>query len=246
MVVSPEKQMRILGVVQARMGSNRLPGKVLLPMAGAPMLQRLVERARMAKHLDRLVVATTRFERDDPVVALCEARDIPVYRGEEDDILSRFMMVTRAEKPDLVVRLTGDNPLVGGDLIDYAIDAYLAMDPRPDYLNTVDDRTFPVGLTLELITTKALEKCAESSDPLDREHVTWFVRQRPETFYCVFLGAPSPFSPTSLTVDTQEDYERAKDLFEYLFAQNQAFDTEAIRTEGLNRYASLAPTNGFH
>jgi len=140
--------MRILGIVQARMGSNRLPGKVLMPMAGAPMLQRLVERAQRSKRLDRLVVATTKFKRDDPVVALCQAHGFPVYRGEEDDILGRFMMVVRAEQPDLVVRLTGDNPLVGGDLIDHSIEAFLAMESRPDYLNTVDDGTYPSGLTL--------------------------------------------------------------------------------------------------
>jgi spore coat polysaccharide biosynthesis protein SpsF len=238
--------MRILGIVQARMGSNRLPGKVLMPMAGAPMLQRLVERAQAAKRLDRLVVATTEFERDDPVVALCEARAIPVYRGEEDDILGRFMKVVAAERPDLVVRLTGDNPLVGGDLIDYAINAYLAMNPRPDYLNTVDDGTYPSGLTLELITTKALKKCAESDDPLDREHVTWFVRQRPESFHCVFLEAPTSFSPMPLTVDTQEEYDRVRDLFEHLFARNPSFGTEEIRMEGLSRYANVPPAAGSH
>jgi spore coat polysaccharide biosynthesis protein SpsF len=238
--------MRILGIVQARMGSNRLPGKVLMPMAGAPMLQRLVERAQRAKRLDRLVVATTKLGRDDPVEALCHARKIPVYRGDEEDILSRFMMVVRAEQPDLVVRLTGDNPLVGGDLIDYAIDEFLAMDPRPDYLNTVDGGTFPVGLTLELITAKALEECAESNDILDREHVTWFVLQRPAAFNCVFLDASSPFSPMPVTVDTQEDYERVKGLFEHLYEQNPDFDTESIRTESLSRYASSEPIQGSH
>jgi len=228
------------------MNSSRLPGKVLKPMAGAPMLQRLLERAAASRHLSKLVLATTTTSLDDPVAELAARLEIPCFRGSEADILSRFMLVVEAESPDLVVRLTGDNPLVCGDLIDRLVDAYLAASPRPDYVNSVDNREYPLGLSCELITTEALRLCAASSEPDDRENVTWFVRQRPEQFRLVHIGSERPFSRTPLTVDTPEDYERVRSLFETLYERDPSFDIEAVRCEGLARWGAGAEAPHGH
>lgn len=215
--------MRAVGIIQARMGSDRLPGKVLRPMAGAPMLQHLIARAGRSQRLAELVVATSDHPRDDAIAALCRQTGTTVYRGSETDVLARMVAAAEAAQADIVVRLTGDNPLVDGALVDALLDRFLPQVPPLVYAQTVDGSGFPFGLCVEAVTLWALHAASTSDDPLDREHVTRFVRGRPEVFPSLVLESPRPLAEASVTVDTEEDFARVATLFEELRRHDPQF-----------------------
>lgn len=230
-------QEKVVAVIQARMNSTRLPGKVLLPLAGAPLLQRLIERVKPAGRVDVLAVATSDAADCDPVAALCAGLGVRCFRGSENDVLARVLAAAEALGADVVVRLTGDNPMVGADLVDFLLDAFLAEKPPPDYANTVDRTGFPVGLAAEAITIDALRRAAESDNPDDREHVTRFVRRQPGAFRCLEVRAPLPLPPIDLTIDTESDYQRVMPLFEKLYERNPQFgfrDLATLTVEGVH------------
>lgn len=213
---------RVVGVIQARMGSTRLPGKVLMPLAGAPLLQRLIERVRGARRLAHLVVATSEQPENDAIAELCARIGCPCHRGSESDVLRRMLDACGADA-DIMVRLTADNPFVDGELVDMVVAALLAEWPRAAYAANVDDCGFPYGLFVEAAATAPLRRALASSDPMDHEHVTWHVRQRPETYPRVNVRAPLPFGCSSLTIDTPEDYQRLRPFFERLHAGAPSF-----------------------
>ncbi len=215
--------MRVVGIVQARMGSRRLPGKVLMPLAGAPMLQRLLERLQWSRRLDAVVVATSDLEADDPVAALTTGMGLPVSRGSEPDVLARMLDAAAQLQADIVVRLTGDNPLVDGTLVDYLLDGFLPDVPPLVYAQNVDGSGFPPGLSVEAISIEALRAAARSDEPDDREHVTLFVRRRSDIYPSLLVRSPRPAIPTAVTVDTLEDYTRVRALFERIYARNARF-----------------------
>ena len=215
--------MRAVAVIQARMGSRRLPGKVLRPMAGAPMLTHLIERARRSTRLADLAVATSDSAQDDPIEALCRRTGTRVHRGSETDVLARTVGAAEAMGGDIVVRLTGDNPLVDGILIDDLLDAFLPRVPPLVYAQTVDGSGFPLGLCVEAVTLWALHTAMTSDDPPDREHVTRFVRQRPEIFPTLVLKSPMALQDHSVTVDTEDDFLRVAALFDSLRRRDPAF-----------------------
>ena len=222
--------MRALGIIQARMGSVRLPGKVLRPLAGAPMLERLVQRVRGARTLSSLAVATSDLEKDDAVFELCSRIGVACYRGSETDVLGRFLGALSAVPGefDVVVRLTGDNPFVGADLVDSLVELFASARPSADYATTLGSAGYPPGLTVEAVSVAALCLAAQSADPADREHVTWHVRQRPERFVHVELVCPTSFGATSFSIDTPKDYARLAPFFERLHARNPNFASYEI------------------
>lgn len=215
--------MRIAGVIQARMGSSRLPGKVVMPLADAPLLQRLVERVRASRRLGDLIVATTNRLDDGAIAELCARIGVPCHRGSEPDVLGRCIDAVAGFSPDAVLRLTGDNPMVGADLIDALIDRFAQAAPSADYATTLGPDGLPPGLTAEIITMAALRDAGLSADPADREHVTWYVRQRPERYRHVMLTSPVRLPAATFTVDTIEDYARVRPLFERLHATDPNF-----------------------
>lgn len=212
----------IVGVIQARMGSTRLPGKILKPLAGAPLLQRLIERVRSSRRLARLVVATSDLPENDPVEDLCARLGCPCHRGSETDVLQR-MLDACGPGADIMVRLTADNPFVDGELVDMVVDALLARWPGAVYAANVDDCGFPYGLFVEAVATAPLRQAVGSDDPMDHEHVTWHIRQRPQIYPRVNVQAPVTFGCTSLTIDTAGDYQRLRPFFEQLHAGAPGF-----------------------
>ncbi|MCB9946834.1 MAG: NTP transferase domain-containing protein [Rhodospirillaceae bacterium] len=219
---------RLVGAIQARMGSTRLPGKVLLPLAGAPLLQRLVERVRRSQRLDALVVATTDTPADDPIADLCTRIDVPVHRGSEDDVLARMLGAAQRHAADILVRLTADNPMVDGGLVDLVADAMLAARPPPDYAHSVDGTGFPFGLFVEAATMASLNEAAREADAEEREHVTLFLRRRPGRYRMLAVTAPGPFALDRVTVDTAEEYEQVRALFEEHYRRDPAFSFRAL------------------
>ncbi|GID96423.1 cytidylyltransferase domain-containing protein [Amorphoplanes digitatis] len=199
--------MRTLGIVQARMGSSRLPGKVLRRLGGRTVLCRVVGAARDSGVLDDLVVATTTEEVDDPVVAECEAIGVGVHRGPVDDVLSRFLGVldAGADDYDAVLRFTADCPLLDPELIMLAAGVFAAT-PSLDYLSTSIARTLPRGLDVEIVRTEVLREIDKLATEHHRTHVTSYVYSHPHDYNVLGLTLQPDLSHLRLTLDTEDDW----------------------------------------
>lgn len=220
-----------LAILQARMSSTRLPGKVLADVAGAPMILRQIERLRRAERLSRLIVATSTRPDDDPLAEVLAQAGVQVVRGDLDDVLSRFIVaLDAAGDQDAAVRLTADCPLVDPAVVDATIDLFTRS--GADYAsNTGDQRTFPKGLDIEVFRTDVLRLAhAETRDPYDREHVTPFIYRQPERFKLVTLTQDRREGEVRWTVDRPDDLAFVRAVYEALYPARPAFDSEDIRT----------------
>jgi spore coat polysaccharide biosynthesis protein SpsF len=207
---------RTVAIIQARMGSTRLPGKVLADLGGRTVLARVVRRTARARELDAVWVATTEAPGDDAVVAECAALGVPVFRGSEDDVLDRYRDAACAADAAVVVRITADCPLIDPELIDRVVEAMFAAEPRPDYASTALQRTLPRGLDVEAFTAAALDHAwQEAREPYQRAHVTAYLYEHPERFALlpVVVAAPPGAAELRWTVDTPEDLELVRALY---------------------------------
>lgn len=219
--------MRTLIIVQARMTSTRLPGKVLLPLAGEPMLTRLVDRLRRVQHADGLVIATTTNATDEPIAALCAEQGVPCHRGSEHDVLSRYADAARLHGADVVVRVTADCPLIDPALIDQVIATYEAGDT--DYVSNMLPPTWPYGMAVEVFSATALAQAhAEATQAAEREHVTPFLYWHPERYRLHNVASPVDLSQHRWTVDTPEDYELVSRLFDQLMPIHPKFTLKDV------------------
>ena len=214
--------MTTLIIVQARMTSTRLPGKVLLPLAGEPMLTRLVERLRRVQRADGIVVATTTNATDDPIAALCAQLGVPCHRGSEHDVLSRYADAARLQGADVVVRITSDCPLIDPALIDQVIATHEEGDS--DYVSNMLPPTWPYGMAVEVFSAAALAQAhAEATQAAEREHVTPFLYWHPERYRLRNVASPVDLSQHRWTVDTPEDYALVSRLFDHLMPTHPHF-----------------------
>ncbi|WP_412067539.1 cytidylyltransferase domain-containing protein [Rubrivirga sp. IMCC43871] len=197
---------RVAAIVQARMGSTRLPGKVLLDLGGKPAIERVVERVGRIDGLTDIVVATTQEAQDDALVEVVERiGGVDVVRGATDDVLGRYCEAARHVDAEVVVRLTGDCPLLCPSVSARVLAAFLAA--PCDYASNTLARRFPRGLDTEVIARGALERAAaEARRPDEREHVTPYVWRRPEAFRLRSVTDTADHSDLRLTLDTPEDY----------------------------------------
>jgi spore coat polysaccharide biosynthesis protein SpsF len=194
-------------IIQARMSSTRLPGKVLLDLAGEPMLARVIERTRRAKRVDRVIVATTVEPEDEPIVELCRSRGWNVFRGSRDDVLDRYHQAAVADGADPIVRITSDCPVIDPGIIDRVVGRLAGVN---DYASNINPRrTFPRGLDAEAFTFGALSTAwLEDREPSGREHVTPFLYRHPERFRIALVESERPETASHRwSVDTPEDYE---------------------------------------
>ena len=195
---------RIGAIIQARMGSTRLPGKVLEDIGGKTMLARVVLRTKQARLLHEAIVATTTARNDDAIVDECQRLDFEVYRGEEHDVLDRYYQTAVAYKLDIIVRITSDCPLIDPTLIDQIIGEFLSKEP--DYASNVVKRSYPIGLDVEVMTINALEHAWRKADqPYERTHVTPFIYENPSLFHLMQISGEVDYSHYRWTVDTHED-----------------------------------------
>ena len=217
----------ILAILQARVSSTRLPGKVLKPILGKPMLQQQVERVLRSKKIDRLVVATSTEQDDDPLVPLCESLGIESYRGSLTNVIDRFYQAALIYEPAHVVRLTGDCPLIDPQMIDDVIAFYLNNDY--DYASNSLHSTFPDGLDVEIFRFSVLKKAwLETSLPSEKEHVTLHIYKHPERYRLgSFEGTPD-LSGHRWTVDEPEDFVFVSTVFEELYPHTPCFSTKDI------------------
>ncbi|MFI0417772.1 cytidylyltransferase domain-containing protein [Spongiactinospora sp. 9N601] len=198
--------MRIIGIVQARMGSTRLPGKVLRELSGRSVLGWVVRAARSSGVLDDLVVATTTEPADDAVVAECARLGAPCHRGPVDDVLGRFAGVLRERRPaGAVMRFTADCPLLDPGLIADAARVYRAV-PGLDYLGTGLCGTLPRGTDVEIVGRAAFEAADELAEGHHRAHVTSYVYTHAERFKVLGLSYPPPAADLRVTLDTEDDW----------------------------------------
>jgi spore coat polysaccharide biosynthesis protein SpsF len=201
--------MNILAIVQARMGSTRLPGKILRDLAGEPMLARVINRVRRCRTLTGVVVATTTEPRDDTLGELCARRSWPCVRGSEEDVLDRYYQAARQNRADVVVRITADCPLIDPAVVDRVVTEFLDRRPAVQYAcNFLARRTFPRGLDAEVFGFDVLEQMwREDDNPAWREHVTEYLLHHPERFAVHGVLHDCDLSHLRWTVDTPEDLE---------------------------------------
>lgn len=208
--------MKVVLIVQARMGSSRLPGKVLLPAAGKPMLAHQIDRLRKVCGADEIVIATSVLEGDDVIANFCQTNGVAVVRGSEIDVLSRFSAAAVATGADVVVRLTGDCPLIDPAVVDRAIEMYFASQAERTYVSDTIDRSYPRGMDVEVFSRSLLDladRCAVTR--YDREHVTPFIRRSlGQIAAAKNVAAAGRLDGLRVTLDYPSDYENIKALIE--------------------------------
>ena len=208
-------------VIQARTGSTRLPGKVLLPLAGQPLLVRMVERVRAAHTPARLIVATTTEKADDPIEGLCRDHGVDVYRGHATDLLDRHYRAALALQADVVAKIPSDCPLIDPAVIDRVLGRMLERPDRFDYVSNLHPPTYPDGNDVEAMTLQSLKTAwHEAVRPFEREHTTPFLWERPDRFRIdnVVWETGRDCSMTHRwTLDYPEDYEFLRRVYEELW-----------------------------
>lgn len=215
-------EIMILGILQARVSSSRLPGKVLKSILGEPMLLRQIERILRAKKIDKLLVATSIDSSDDPIEACCHENNIECFRGNLDDVLDRFYQAAKVFKPEHVVRFTGDCPLIDPQIVDRLVTLHLY--GGFDYTTLSNPPSFPDGLDTEAIYYPTLEQVwREAFLPSQREHVTLFIYQNPQKFVLGNLENIEDLSKMRWTVDQQEDFDLVTKIYEALYPKNPNF-----------------------
>lgn len=216
--------MKIVCFIEARFSSSRLPGKVLKPILGQPMLGLMIERLQRARTLDGIVIATTDGSADDPVAELGKKMGVGVFRGSEDDVLARVLGAARAFKADVIVETTGDCPLHDPAIVDKVVADFRI--GGADFVSNVRDYTTPRGTDVRVFTTDALDEINRvSQDPADHEHVSLHFWEHPEKYRLrnVRTEFPPEVAELRLTVDTPEDFELVRQVYEELYPKNPHF-----------------------
>lgn len=217
---------KIIASIEARMGSTRLPGKVLMEAAGKPLLQVMAERVEMSKLIDEVVIATTVNPNDDRIAELCKKMKIKYFRGSEDDVLGRVYSLHKKFSSDIVVSLCGDCPLIDADIMDQGIITYLTNQPC-DYVTNAVPRSYPLGMNFNVYPFSVLKAAnIKGKTDDDREHTTHFFRSDPKGFKHIYLTAPPSlyFPELEVVLDEQDDYELIKFIYESLYPKKNNFN----------------------
>ena len=225
--------MKIVAIIQARLSSNRLPGKVLLPVAGEPMLARVYSRVRQAQLIDEIVVATTSDPSDLPILQFCKERGIACFRGDLYDVLDRYYQAALFTQADVIVRITADCPMISPEEIDRVIQAFLdsGADFAANRLPLPFERTTPIGMDCEVCSFQALQQAWQKADqPYQREHVMPFLYDTPGKFKVVTVDMEPSQGHLRFTVDTPVDLQLANDIYE-AFDGRDDFSLEELLAE---------------
>ena len=219
--------MKAVIIVQARMTSTRLPGKVLKKVLGKALLEFQVERLRRVDSADEIVIATTTNNIDQPIIDLCEELHVRYFRGSEMDVLSRYYSAAKLHNAVIIVRVTSDCPIIDPQVVDKAIQFYLDHHSEYDYVSNGLKRTYPRGMDTEVFSFKTLQETfLEATTLPDREHVTPFIRMNPQRFRLANVSYHEDQSCHRWTVDTPEDFELIKKILEALYTHTPQFALE--------------------
>lgn len=215
---------KIAAIVQARIGSTRLPGKILKELSGKPVLWHVVNRLSYSKLCNKIVVATTTEPEDDKVEYFCAENNFPYYRGSSDNVLSRYYEAAKIFGSDIIIRITSDCPLIDPDIIDKMLEQFISEKSNIDYMSNVFTRTFPRGLDTEIFTFDALEKSFSNAvNQNELEHVTPYIYQHPEIFKIKNFANNKDLSFHRWTVDTVEDFKLINSIYENLYIPEKIF-----------------------
>ena len=235
--------MKYLLTIEARMRSSRLPGKVLMPIMGVPMLALMIERLKNARMIDGIVVATTDNGSEDPIAKLVGEMGVGCFRGSEDDVLLRVLKAAQHYGADVIVETTGDCPLNDPAIVDKVVADYRI--GGADFVSNTLDYTTPIGTDVRVFSTESLAEIERvSQDPADREHVSLHYWEHPEKYRLrnVRTEIPPEVKDLRLTVDTPEDFRLISRVFEELYPINPAFSLWDI-VELFERKPELAKIN---
>ncbi len=243
---------KIVAIIQARMGSTRLPGKVLKIVQKKPMLWHVVNRAKHAQKVDEVIVATSTLKKDKQIVQFCQKNHIKYFCGSENDVLERFYMAASQTKANTIIRITADCPLIDPNVIDKTINFF--QKGHYDYASAATGagvakekiNKFPDGLDCEVFTFKTLKKAfTQAKDPLEREHVTMYIWKRPKLFKLSRLLSNEDYSKLRFVVDHKEDLNFVRQIYKYLYPKNNFFVlTDIIAL--LKTKPKLLKINSFH
>lgn len=219
--------MKIVAIIQARMGSTRLPHKVLKQLCGKSVIEHIVDRINICKNIDNVIVATTKLEEDNAIVDECENLNALIFRGDNINVLSRYYNAAKDINADIIVRVTADCPLLDPYLLSEMIKYFNEI--KPDYLSNCIKKTFPRGLDIEIFTFKTLEKAYKNATKeFEKEHVTPYIYQNAEDFKIDnFLGARD-HSDHRWTIDTKEDFMLIDEIYKNLYKKGQIFSTSEV------------------
>jgi spore coat polysaccharide biosynthesis protein SpsF len=220
---------KVAATIEVRMTSTRLPGKVLMPLAGKPVLERLIERLRRSTYVDDVVVATTTNKTDDVIVELCKKLGCTYWRGSESDVLLRVLEAAQSVSADIIVETCGDSPLIDHRHVDALLDMYVQ--GGYEYVSNSFEPTFPIGFDVKVFSTEALAHVEKiSKDPYVRDNVSPYFYQNPDIYKCGQLPAEDKMHRRDirLTLDYKEDYELLNTVFEKLLPVNEDFSAEDV------------------
>lgn len=230
----------IVALIQARMGSTRLPGKVMKPITGRPMLDIQLERLKTSRLIHSIVVATTDQPQDEIIVDYCRDHQIRCTQGDEANVLKRFYEAAQIAKADIVIRLTADCPIIDPAIVDETIKYYLDHSSEYDYVSNVHPRTYPRGMDVEVFSFSALEKAyKEAKSVHELEHVTPYIIKHSN---CGNVAQVKEQSSYRLTVDTPEDFEVVQRIFIGLYPYNPTFGLKDIMTY-MDEHPDIAKIN---
>jgi spore coat polysaccharide biosynthesis protein SpsF len=219
--------MKTVIIVQARMTSTRLPGKVMKQVLGKSLLQYQIERLQRVKLADEIAIATTTNQTDESIVELCNRLAVAYFRGSEEDVLGRYYQAATAHKADTVVRVTSDCPLIDPKVIDKVIECYLKNQSNYDYVSNSLERTYPRGMDTEVFSFSALQQAfLEATAQLDREHVTPFIYRQTTRYRLGQVVYSEDCSHHRWTVDTPEDFELIEKIIEAIYPRQPNFRLE--------------------
>lgn len=215
----------IYAIIQARMGSKRLPGKAMINLQGKPVLQHVIERVTQSTHIDKVIIATSVESMNNSIRDFCEKNNIPYYSGSEDDVLDRFYQaakINRIEHDELIIRITADCPLIDPEIIDKVIEELL--NKNADYAANVINPTFPDGLDCEVMKCSTLTKAWENALlNSEREHVTLYIRNHPELFKIASVENDVDLSKLRWTLDEKDDLDFISSIYENLYSIKPIF-----------------------
>lgn len=221
--------MNIIAIVQARMGSTRLPGKIMMNILDKPILWHVINRTKKSKFIENIIVATTQNPEDDVICEFCRESGINYFRGSETDVLDRYYRCAKEFNGDIIVRLTSDDPLNDSSVIDRMIESFLDSFPDIDYVGNDLKFSYPVGVNAQIFSRSALEKVwKEANDSEDREHVMLYLLNSPEKFKIKGIENEFDYSHYRWTLDFTEDFEFIKKIYMHFgdlyFTMNDIID----------------------
>jgi len=224
-----ESSQKIVAIVQARVTSTRLPGKVFMDIKGKPMIWHVINRLKYSKKLDEIILTIPDTRENDELEKFAKKNNIKYFRGSEKDVLSRYYEAARKFKADIIVRITSDCPLIDPRIVDVVVENHL--NAKANYTSNTLKRTFPRGLDVEVVSFEALEKThKEATEDYQREHVTSYIYEHPEIFKLESVEAQGKLNRPELriTVDTEEDFQLIKEIYKHLYKPRKIFYAQDI------------------